>query len=160
MTWVSWLALLSVLLTDKLRRALLENLKNAVMQAAQAFSFLLQSKEEALLIVSSCEPLPLPHKSPSSCSVRGCKHFLPHKQPAEWGRAFLPFSSQRLHRASVIAPSHKAALSLSTIPSNTAPTHTHTHTTSLANHFSSRGVLANKKWKSKIRSVAVRDPAA
>lgn len=49
-------ALLSVLLTDKLERFLwqlsvLENLKNAVMQADQAFLFLLQSKEEALLIL-------------------------------------------------------------------------------------------------------------
>lgn len=48
-------ALLSVLLSNKLERFLwqlsvLENLKNAVMQADQAL-FLLQSKEEALLIL-------------------------------------------------------------------------------------------------------------
>lgn len=73
-------------------------------------------------------PLPLPHKSPSSCSVRGCKHFLAHEQPAESALAFLSPSSQQLLWASVISPSRKATLSLSTTPSSTKAAHKHTHT--------------------------------
>lgn len=57
---------------------------------------------------------------------RGCKHFLPNKQPPESALAsslFLPEVEQATAAGSVVvSSSHKAALSPSTTPSNAAPT--------------------------------------
>lgn len=74
---------------------------------------------------------------------------------------FLPEVHQAAAAHSVVvSSSHKPTLSPSTTPRNTAPTSAaHTkYPTGFANHFSSRDVLANKKWGiKKSWKVAVRD---
>lgn len=113
-----------------------------------------RSKEEAQLIFCLCSPLPLPHQSPYRWLLRGCKHFLPNKQPAESACLppfFLPavalgLGHQFQPQGYVISVHHSQQHG-----SQSSSTRTHTHTASLANHFSSREVLANKKW-GKIKS--------
>ena len=146
--------LLSVLLTDKLKRFLsqfsvLENLKNAVMQADQAFLIPVTVKRRSTADTFLVRATPT--SSPSSCSSRGCKHFLPQEQPAVGPR--LPLLGPPAAALGLGLRSRLQGYVISTTPSNTAPkaTHTHTHThihkqtASLANHFSSRDVLAKQK---------------
>lgn len=84
--------------------------------------------------------------------ARGCKHFLPNKRPAESALASLPFPprggtghSSRLcgrqfqPQGYVISVHHSQQYS-------SHSSSAHKNTTSLANHFSSREVLANKMW--------------
>lgn len=87
---------------------------------------------------------------------RGCKHFLPNKQPAESALASPPFPpwggtghSGRLcgrqfqPQGYVISVHHSQQYS-------SHSSSTLKNTTGLANHFSSREVLANKKWEEKL----------
>lgn len=86
---------------------------------------------------------------------RGCKHFLPSKQPAESALVSLPFppwggtghSSRRCGRqfqpqGYVISVHHSLQYS-------SQSSSAHKNTTGLANHFSRGEALANKRWKKK-----------
>ena len=104
------------------------------------------------------QPLPYPHKSPYSWSERGCEHFLPNKQPAQSALASLPFPPLRWIRPQrqtlwSSVPATRLRYLRPPLPAIRLPQQQqqqqqqqHTNTAGLANHSSSREVLANKKW--------------